>query len=252
MSVLWIARHETNKGKIRYQNEDSFVSEAFVLGEKCYLFCGVADGLGGHLAGDVASQLAVETMTIEVRRNLIRLNPSDAMKLAAEVTNHKIYSEAHTSEIRKGMCSTLTVALIQGDDLYIAHVGDSRAYLCRGEKIVHLTEDHSVANELVKKGEVLPQDAEQHPQRHMLTKALGSNEQIDIDSIHTKIFPGEILFLCTDGVTRMVEDAELAKLLRASDSISENLNSIMVTALMRGAPDNITAIVATWEARDLE
>lgn len=238
---------ETNRGKVRSANQDCMVSEIIALPTGPVHLCVVADGMGGHLSGDVASQVAVASLSSAVRANLGRLRPAEALKQAFEDANYAVYKEAEEREECAGMGTTLTAALIAGEKAYIAHVGDSRAYKFDGASLTRLTDDHSLVEELIRQGGLSPSDAEKHPQRHMLTRALGIERQIEVDCRVLSLLSGEILLLCTDGLTRMLQDSELESIISKADAPATALRELMDTALGRGAPDNVTILLVLRE-----
>lgn len=238
---------ETNRGRVRPANQDCLVSERIDLPTGQVYLCGVADGMGGHLSGDVASQIAVASLSGAVKAKLALLGPAEALRQAFEEANSAVYREAQVREDCAGMGTTLTAALIVGEQVFISHVGDSRAYKVSEGSFTRLTYDHSLVEELIRQGGLSPLDAERHPQRHMLTRALGIEAQIEVDCKVESLRPGEALLLCTDGLTRMLSDSELESKIRNGPEPAVILRHLMDSALERGAPDNVTILLVCRE-----
>jgi PPM family protein phosphatase len=204
----------------------------------------IADGMGGYEGGQEASRLAVETVR-EVYENVVGDNPHAALLEAFARAHERIQSYAVRHPEFRGMGTTCTALVIRGRQLYFAHVGDSRLYLVRGDNIARLTRDHSYVGRLVESGIVRPEDAEKHPQRHILTAALGAG--IEVAAIQSAQ-PGLVLqdfddlLLCTDGLWGVVSDQELEKAVKGSTP-AECCAALVKLALQRGGPDNITVQV---------
>ncbi len=226
----------TDIGLVRERNEDRYH-----IGDRVWI---VADGMGGHRAGQVASSLAVETLSQSGLEHIQNQDYAVSLCNAINDANRKIYKEAESNSELAGMGTTITVALYDGaKHLYIGHVGDSRAYLIRDETIFQLTEDHSVVAELLKDGTLSIEEAKVHPHRNYLTRALGIEKEVDVDLIQKEVRSGELILLSTDGLTNMVgEDEILDVTLRTKDPqiICDNLTEM---ARSRGGTDNITVVV---------
>ena len=236
----------TNRGRKRVRNEDSY----FLQADSDVVLIVVADGMGGHRAGNVASGLAVSTAE-RIWDDLNRTEPLTAESARAMISrlildaNRLILDEADRSAARQGMGTTLTSGLLCDNRLTIGHIGDSRAYLVHNGRIKLLTRDHSLLEQLIESGEVKPEEAHQHPQRHVLTRALGTTLDPQIDIAEFDLETGSVLLFCTDGLTNLVRDAEiLALCLKESDphSLAESLIDL---ANSRGGHDNITVVIAT-------
>lgn len=233
----------TDKGKVRKNNQDSyFVSEDTELP----LFI-VADGMGGHKAGEVASNMAVEIVKdffIEKKEEL-KKNKVDILKFirsAVEKANTIIYKKSIENDEFHGMGTTITMAYIFENKLYIGHVGDSRAYLLRNNKFIQITEDHSLVAEMVKKGSISEEEAECHPQRNIITRAIGTDDEVITDIIVEDIYKDDILLLCTDGLTNMMNDDEIKEILINKIDLQKNCNSLVKKANRLGGIDNVTVI----------
>lgn len=231
-----VARTET--GLVRKTNEDSFLCD-----EEQRLFI-VADGMGGHLAGEVASKMAIEAVV-----NHLQFDGSDPLlKLrdAVKYANQVIYTNSQGDQNHKGMGTTLTLALFKDDRLNIAHVGDSRAYLIRNEKIILLTRDHSYVEELVRSGGITKEQALTHPKRNVLMRAVGTNPDIDIDLLEVNLLPDDLVLLCTDGLTNHLPDEEILKLVLISQDLQQAIDSMIELAYSKGANDNVTTLLIQY------
>lgn len=244
---MWTVRFDSNRGKVRAVNQDCLVSETLDYDGSAWLLCGVADGMGGALSGDVASRIAVNELVSGIRRNISFVGPSGALEQAFIDANHKIFSEAQIREECAGMGTTLTTALVGPNCFYLGHVGDSRAYVFGGNKLSRLTKDHSLVEELVRQGGLSPRDAERHPQRHMLTRALGTEEHTQADFSQFQLTQEDLLLFCSDGLTRLISDSELQTLLTVLTDPHRLVGQLIDLALERGAPDNVTVVVVFWE-----
>ena len=222
----------TDKGIVRDNNEDSYkIGENFLI---------VADGMGGHNAGEVASNIAVETAS----RVLSEAAEGYREKIEEAIitANNNVYALA-TGE-RKGMGTTMDVCVCSEGKVYIGHVGDSRVYVIRDKKAVKITEDHSYVEMLVAKGELTKEEAENYPMKNMITRAVGIGVSVECDLYELDIKPGDKIVLCTDGLTNMVSDAELEKVINTSKNIDEAVKTLVAKANKAGGTDNITLIIA--------
>lgn len=236
----------TNKGLERPRNEDSCFAET----DSGSALLAVADGMGGHRAGNVASSIAV-TAAEQFWSDFDRVNLPTAEKAREMVrnfiikANEQVLNEAVNSSERKGMGTTFTAGLLCGNRLTIGHIGDSRAYLINDGQIKLLTRDHSLVEQLVESGQISPEDAESHPQRHVLTRALGISPDLQMDISEEKIENGSTLLFCTDGLTNMVRDEEILKESSKQPNPEKLAESLIKLANSRGGLDNITVVVAT-------
>jgi PPM family protein phosphatase len=223
----------TQTGHVRRTNEDSYL----MRGD---LFM-VADGVGGAAAGEVASSMCAEAFA-EI--DLIRLRGDAALREAIRTANRRIYDRASSDPEASGMGTTVTAALV-GDDgrIAFANVGDSRAYLLRGDELRRLSEDHSVVAELIASGQISPEEAERHPQRNVVTRALGADPQVEVDTFFLGAEVGDVLLLCSDGLTDMASETEIAEHLAAERPAEEVVRGLVQAALAGGGEDNVTAIV---------
>jgi protein phosphatase len=221
----------TDVGRVRKHNEDSFLLEA-------PLFV-VADGMGGANAGEVASGLAIEAFKEPLDQSLA---PEPRMADAVKRANHSIWAKSITDDAFQGMGTTITSLLLGGDELTIAHVGDSRAYRLRGGELTRLTIDHSLVGEMVRKGAITEAEAEVHPQRSILTRALGPEDSVEIDTLSYQLREGDVYLLCSDGLTGMVSEAEIAKEMGSGEPMQKVADNLIRRANENGGVDNITVV----------
>lgn len=230
----------TDAGLIRKENQDSYLVSA-----QRGLFV-VADGMGGHAGGQMASSLAVETIDEEI--SLMHLNQKKADQILEEAlikANSHIFAQGQEKEYH-GMGTTVTAALFQDNNLFIAHIGDSRAYLYRQNKLTLLTRDHSLVNELYMNGSLTLEEAQNHPQRNILTRALGITDNPQLDYFSLPVYPGDGLLLCTDGLYNPVLDLEIEEIIKNAPSLEALVQKMVSTALERGGNDNITVIYVQY------
>lgn len=251
----------TDVGRRRHNNEDSYLvadqaqrvlnqldGEGSFSLELPGTLLAVADGMGGHSSGEVASRLCVEGLAAEYA-NLGEL-PSDVESVgrgfreAVERVNQSIFRTAGDQPAYAGMGTTLTAALVRGHDVWVAQVGDSRAYLLREGQLHLLTEDQTLGN-LMKNGTGVTLEVYA---REMLTQAVGSQSEIDVVVTHTEVGPGDLLLICCDGLYKVVSDADVTARLVADDSLHKRMESLVDLALERGGPDNVTTILAKFVA----
>jgi serine/threonine protein phosphatase PrpC len=241
----------TDVGRVRTNNEDSFR-----ILEPLNLFI-LSDGMGGEAHGEVASALAVETIADYCAQpnedsgvTLAGVAPdnwsADTKRLqnAVSQANFKIYDSAQKNPEQRGMGATLTAAWVNGSKLSVAHVGDSRAYLLRNGALQQLTSDHSLVAEQVRRGILTPQQAEESEMQSVLLRALGAHPEVQVDVDETELFPRDVLLLCSDGLTRMVTEPEIAGTLQAETNPVSAAQKLVDLANERGGLDNVTVIVA--------
>ncbi len=239
---------KTDLGKIRTNNEDSAcffqLQENNTRPLKGSLLM-VADGMGGHLAGEVASRMAVDTIREEYFKQDNYANKLKLLEKAFQAANKKIFELASSNANYKGMGTTCTAILIEGKTIFSAHVGDSRAYLFKNDALIRLTEDHTYVRELVKNGDISKAEAETHPQRNILTNAMGTKAtmQLDTNQINTSFDTGDRLMICSDGLYDYLNDEEIAEALK-NTSLDDTANYFIAEARLRGGKDNITVALA--------
>jgi len=245
--LFWAA---TDVGKVRDHNEDNFLVD-----KSLNLFI-VADGMGGHAAGEVASSISVKSMRDVVQQNkdLIQSYKEDSQissdKDVLNLLEHAIQkacTEIHDMSNRdlekRGMGTTLSCLLILNNRGFIAHVGDSRIYLLRGGRVVQLTEDHSLINELIKRGKLTLESAKNSPYKNAVTRAVGVYESVEVDTFDFDVLPGDLFLLATDGLTGYLKDEEIVQVVDKTDTIKNIPQAFINLANSRGGKDNITSIV---------
>ena len=219
----------TDIGQVREGNEDSFLVVAPLYA--------VADGMGGHRGGEVASSLALETVQGMFERK--------EGSLADQVVeaNRAVFDRSQNDRSVSGMGTTLTAALVDGSRVHLVHVGDSRAYLLRGGELAQLTEDHTLVHRMVMEGEISQEEAETHPHRSILTRALGVDQSVQVDEGDVEAAAGDRLLLCTDGLTGMVPEGQIREILLESADPQEAVEKLVKVANRAGGIDNITAVI---------
>jgi PPM family protein phosphatase len=221
----------TDPGRTRRHNEDSYVIEPPLFA--------IADGMGGAQAGEVASRLATAALKESDANGGGEPRIADLIQEA----NRRVYDRSSRDPNTSGMGTTITVALVEDDRVAFGHVGDSRAYLIRDAQMEQLTEDHSLVNELLKTGKLSREEAETHPQRSVITRALGTDPDVDVDTFSVAAETGDLFLLCSDGLTDMVsEDSILAVVERNRDDIDGALQALVKAANRGGGQDNITVV----------
>jgi PPM family protein phosphatase len=223
----------TDTGRRRRHNEDAYVCEPPLFA--------VADGMGGAQAGELASGLAAAALRDETSQR-----EGDGERRVDELiqeANRRVYERQSEDAAASGMGTTMTVALVEDGRVAIGHVGDSRAYLIRNRKLEQLTEDHSLVAELVRSGKLSPEEAEGHPQRSVITRALGTDPDVDVDTFSVETRPGDLFLLCSDGLTSMVDDETiLDEVERNRVDLRAAAKSLVRAANKGGGEDNITVV----------
>lgn len=241
----------TDVGKKREKNEDSLLIE-----DSLGLFM-VADGMGGHLGGDYASRLAVKMVaetirrltedpeaTINIKGEVDRTNPGDHLKYALGIASQRIYEEAGKNPSLRGMGTTAVVLFIREEKGFIAHVGDSRAYLIRKGEIRQLTADHSLVAEQLRAGIIKESELKNHKFKNIITRSVGFQNEVEIDLLVRDLEGGDNFLLCSDGLTNMVEDSELLKI-ASKNKPRAACQKLIDLANKRGGDDNVTVIIAS-------
>jgi protein phosphatase len=238
--------HKTDTGRQRQANEDSYFARAPLFA--------VADGMGGAQAGEVASRIAARAF--ERRRDVSREEPAEGqLEEIAQRANREIHRLAQEDASRAGMGTTLTAAMLRDDEVALGHVGDSRAYLLRGGQLKRLTKDHSLVEELRRQGRLTEEQAEEHPQRSIITRALGPEPSVNVDTMTFPARDGDVFLLCSDGLTTMVSDEEIREILVRSRSLRAAVTKLVEAANRGGGRDNITAVafrLADADAQEAE
>jgi protein phosphatase len=222
----------TDVGRQRQSNEDAFF-------ERAPLFA-VADGMGGARAGEVASRMAVEELSAMGDPGS---KAEESLRSVARSANRRIYDMAQGDSEHAGMGTTFTAVLVSGREVAVGHVGDSRLYRMRDGSLERLTDDHSLVEELVRQGKLTPQEAEVHPQRSIITRALGPEKDVQVDTFTHTARDGDVYLLCSDGLSGMVSDEGLAQILSSSRSLDDAAQGLIDAANAAGGKDNITAVL---------
>lgn len=226
----------TDIGKLRRQNED-----AVYVNEKEPYFVIVADGMGGHNAGEVASRMAIETIkdTLSKKTGRRKIDYENKMRDAYNLANKKIYDYAEENSKLMGMGTTTVTALLSGGKLIVGNVGDSRAYIIKDDDIRQISIDHSYVWQLVLRGEITEQQAKRHPKRNFITRAMGTEKDIEVDTFSEK-WEGGIVLICSDGLSNLIENYEIKKIVSEAADLQEAAEKLVSLANERGGNDNIT------------
>jgi serine/threonine protein phosphatase PrpC len=236
--VLRIADHafQTDVGRQRHTNEDNYYDQPPLFA--------VADGMGGAQAGEIASEMAIEEFIQERDQEA----PAEKqLEEIAKAANRKIWEMAQSDSRRAGMGTTLTAAMLDGQAVAVGHVGDSRLYLYRGGKLERMTRDHSLVEEFVRQGRLTPEQAEKHPQRSVITRALGPENDVEVDTFTINARDGDVFLLCSDGLSGMVSDDTMASIIGGSDGLDRTARELIDAANDNGGRDNITAVLFRLE-----
>src|SRR5215203_2266125 len=237
--------HKTDTGRQRNANEDSYFARAPLFA--------VADGMGGAQAGEVASRIAAGAFERAPRSE--DASAEGQLEEIAQQANRRIHRLAQEDSSRAGMGTTLTAVMLHDDEVALGHVGDSRAYVLRDGELKRLTKDHSLVEELRRQGRLTEEQAEEHPQRSIITRALGPEPNVNVDTMTFPARDGDVFLLCSDGLTTMVGDEEIRDILVNSRSLRSAVNRLVEAANRGGGRDNITAVafrVADADAKDGE
>lgn len=213
----------------RNTNQDFFIAEPPLFA--------VADGMGGHRAGDVASRTAVEVVVQQLGGG------DEALTEAVREANREVFQKAGSNPDFKDMGTTMTAMLVRDGSTHLVHVGDSRAYLLRAGELRRLTEDHSLVARMVREGRITPAQAEYHPQRSVLEKALGIGSDIDVDATTLDTEPGDRILLCSDGLTNVLDDQDILRILQEERDPTKAAKRLVTDAVRGGANDNVTSVV---------
>lgn len=233
----------TDIGRKRQLNQDYVFSSAKPMGNMPNLFI-VADGMGGHNAGDYASKCTVETVVGEIR-NSFEKNPTIIVKKAIETANSKIRELAAADENLFGMGTTLVVATVIGKYLQVANVGDSRLYLVGKKGIRQVTRDHSLVEEMIRLGGLSREDARKHPDKNIITRAIGAKDEVEPEFFTEELEPGDIILMCSDGLSNMLEDKEIEKIVQNEElaEMKEKAEVLINAANNNGGKDNIAVVL---------
>lgn len=249
-----------DKGLLRDINEDSILCVSFDLSThlgviSAGLFA-VADGVGGHNAGEIASDLAIRTIQSGCVSRLFAqypVSPLSILAAAFDEANSKVLDAASDREL-KGMGTTLTAALVIGRDMYIAHIGDSRCYVINTRETIQITKDHSVVQQLVDSGAITPEQAQNHPRRNEITRVIGYLPGIAPDLYQVKLYAGDNILLCSDGLSSVLPSNKITETVTGSHNANHACTDLIDQANLAGGPDNISVIIVkpgnlpSWQA----
>ena len=231
----------TDVGQKRKMNQDYVFVSQEPVGNLPNLFA-VADGMGGHNAGDYASAHAVQTLVSQIQADA-DFNPIKVIRHAIEAANTEIIDQAQRDEGLRGMGTTMVVATIVGNYAYVANVGDSRLYVVQGQ-IRQVTRDHSLVQEMVRLGEINAEEARNHPDKNIITRALGAEKTVDVDFFDLKLEPGNTILMCSDGLSNMVEDRKMEEIITNPDKdITWKGDTLIREANQNGGKDNIAVVL---------
>lgn len=236
----------SDPGVARSQNQDAY---QIVSLDKNTLLCVVCDGMGGAKSGNVASTLAADVFTQEVKRSWVPdMDPESLDRMlgsAVKLANFTVYDQACQFEDFNGMGTTLVALLIQGKKATIVNVGDSRAYLIDSDGIKQVTTDHSLVQMMIARGELAPEKAKYYPGKNLITRAIGTEPQVACDVFHRKVEKGACFLLCTDGLSNLMDDQEILFEVVHCQEKSQCCEQLLDIVKKRGAPDNVTSILVT-------
>ncbi|MGI6069904.1 MAG: Stp1/IreP family PP2C-type Ser/Thr phosphatase [Blautia sp.] len=230
----------TDVGRKRKVNQDYVFASETPVGNLPNLFV-VADGMGGHNAGDFASSFAVETLVKAVAQDA-DYNPIKIMRHAIELANERLLQEASRDREMAGMGTTIVVLTIAGQYAYVANVGDSRLYVME-DKLCQVTRDHSLVQEMVQLGELRPEEARNHPDKNIITRALGARENVNIDFFDWKLEENSRILMCSDGLSNMLADEEIQEILSLEKDVGTKGKTLVAKANRNGGKDNIAVIL---------
>jgi serine/threonine protein phosphatase PrpC len=252
----------TDQGRVRKNNQDSVYTGTFKLHGATARVALVADGMGGAKAGEQASQIASEVAQSQIQHNgASQTLPDDnawqeLLRKAAIEANRRVYEESRSDEARKGMGTTLTIALIVGERLHVASVGDSRAYLLNaggitkdGATTAQLTSDHSLVARLVDIGQITAEQARTHPQRNLLYRSIGTDPSVEVDTLSEQLNAGDVVLLCSDGLVNHVRDEEIAQIALEQLDPDRACEQLVTLANERGGRDNISVVIVRVEGK---
>ena len=227
-------------GKNREMNQDYIYTSENAVGNLPNLFI-VADGMGGHKAGEFASKFTVETIVESVRTNEQK-EPVRIIEEAIQTANRELIQKARQDETMAGMGTTVVVVTVIGDKAFVANVGDSRMYVI-GKEITQVTRDHSLVEEMVRMGELAKDAAKDHPDKNIITRAVGAAQDVDVDFFEVELYPQDYILMCSDGLTNMVEDEDIRRIVQSQRDVAERVEKLVETANDHGGQDNITVVV---------
>lgn len=230
----------TDVGQRRVTNQDFVYRSDEPVGNLPNLYI-VADGMGGHKAGDYASHYTAETLIESVTEDEEK-NPIKIIRKAIEKANERVLEKSLADEELAGMGTTVVVATVIGHYLYVANVGDSRLYLIT-DKITQITKDHSLVEEMVRIGEINREQARNHPDKNIITRAVGIKKEVKIDFFDMRLEKGDLILMCSDGLSNMLEDREIEEIIKKGGELSEIVDELVERANQNGGKDNIAVIL---------
>ena len=239
----------TDIGRKRKLNQDFVYSSDEAVGNLKNVYF-VADGMGGHQAGDYASKCTVETMVREIK-GCFEQSPIRILSRAIRIANDQVRRKAREDESLYGMGTTVVAATVLGKYLQVANVGDSRLYIIN-EEVRQITRDHSLVEEMVRMGGLEREAARNHPDKNIITRAIGARDTIEIDFFHEELKSGDLILMCSDGLTNMLEDEEIGRILKTPGTIEERAERLIDAANQNGGRDNIAVILIDAFARENE
>ena len=231
-------------GCVRELNEDSFCVHAYDEAMERGFFL-IADGMGGHNAGEVASQSAATYIADKLQEVICNVSTEEIPSILREAidgANEYIYKMSMESSAHSGMGTTIVAAVICGKTVYVANVGDSRAYYFRGKEVLQLTTDHSVVAELVMSGTITKEEARRHPQKNIITRAVGTDMEVEADIFEYEAKMGDTLLLCSDGLCTMIDDDKIGEIIKDGKDSEDTVCKLIDAAKKSGGLDNITVI----------
>ena len=234
----------TDIGKKRKLNQDYVFSSDRKIGNLSNVFS-VADGMGGHNAGDYASRYTVDTMVEEIERSFEQ-SPVKILENAIKTANHKLREKAAENPNLFGMGTTVVACTVLGRYLQVANVGDSRLYVIN-DKITQITRDHSLVEEMVRMGGIDRVSARNHPDKNIITRAIGATGNVNIDFFEVPLRDGDIILMCSDGLSNMIEDSEILKIVTSEESLESKAAGLISTANENGGNDNISVVLIAYE-----
>lgn len=230
----------TDTGMLREMNQDFVFFSDSPVGNLPNLYI-VADGMGGHKAGEYASRYTVERVIASALRDM-GTEPVSIIRSAVQKANELLLRESREDEAKQGMGTTLVIATIYEQRMYVANVGDSRLYVV-GDQIRQITRDHSLVGEMVRLGEVEADKAKEHPDKNIITRAIGAFDEVQPDFFEVELKDGEFVLLCSDGLTNMVDDTEIEQIVHSNISVEEKVKTLVKKANENGGKDNISVII---------
>lgn len=239
----------TDIGRKRKLNQDFVYSSDEAVGNLKNVYI-VADGMGGHQAGDYASKCTVETMVREIK-GCFEQSPIRILSRAIRIANDQVRRKAREDESLYGMGTTVVAATVLGKYLQVANVGDSRLYIIN-EEVRQITRDHSLVEEMVRMGGLDREAARNHPDKNIITRAIGARDTIEIDFFHEELKSGDLILMCSDGLTNMLEDEEIGRILKTPGTIEKRAERLIDAANQNGGRDNIAVILIDAFARENE